>query len=79
MALSFNNIAEKVIQDSIKSAIFIDDKVLLPFEKSAPDHLIDHSDLQSTFQEQGCSLSYYRYDKKDWEKQTDFLLGIEIY
>jgi len=73
MSESFHNIAGEIIQDSIKSAVFIDDEVLLPFEKKNPDKFQDHSNLQFSFQEKGCSLSYYRYGKTDWISMIPFL------
>lgn len=73
MAGSFQDISGDIIRDSIKSAIFIDDKVLLPFEEDEKNEYINHSDLISSFENHDCSLSYYRYSKEDWESKVPFL------
>ncbi len=69
--MGFNSVATSIIQDSIKSAVFIDDKVLLPFEEEK-DGLINHSDMYFTFIQRQCSLTFYRFEK-DWQEHENYL------
>lgn len=69
--MSFDSVATTIIQDSIKSAVFIDDKVLLPFEKEK-EGLFNHRDMYSTFRDRKCSLTFYRFEK-NWQEKENFL------
>lgn len=69
---NFDAVASSILQESIKSAIFIDDCVLLPFEKSTDPNILDYSNLLPPFQDKGCTLSFYRFDN-DWKEKTSFI------
>ncbi len=69
---SFDTVASAILQESIKSAIFIDDCVLLPFEAITDPDILDYSDLITPFEEKGCTLSFYRFGD-DWRTKAKFL------
>lgn len=60
--MSFQEISSKIIKEAINSAVYIDDKVLLPFENKRSG-LIDQSDLFHSFRKNSCYLDFYRYVK----------------
>lgn len=72
MNTSFDTIASSILQDSIKSAIFIDDRVRLPFEAMGDPDILDYSGLISPFEEKGCTLSFYRFGE-EWKTKSNFL------
>ena len=73
MNKNFDTVASNILHESIKSAIFIDDRVLLPFEKGIenPD-IIDYSDLIPPFEQKGCTLSFYRFDQ-EWLTKANYI------
>lgn len=68
----FDIVASTILQNSIKSAIFIDDRVLLPFEPNNDPDILDYSDLIVPFEKKGCTLSFYRF-REEWREKTNFL------
>ncbi|WP_209331409.1 response regulator receiver domain [Lunatimonas salinarum] len=69
---NFDIVASTILQDSIKSAIFIDDRVLLPFEAKTDPNILDYSNLIAPFEEKGCTLSFYRFGN-EWRSKANFL------
>lgn len=68
--MSFQEVSSKIIKDAINAAVYIDDKVLLPFEE-IKDGLINQSELFYSFKENNCYLDFYRHSKgaeKDYKK-----------
>lgn len=62
---TFNNtIAKKLISASIRSAIFIDEKLALPYSGETDESGICR-DLYTNFQERGCSLSFHKFISSD--------------
>ena len=62
---TFNNtIATKLINTSIRSAIFIDEKLALPYSDETDESGICR-DLYANFQERGCSLSFHKFISSD--------------
>lgn len=60
--MSFENVSTGIIKDSISSAIYIDDKILLPYEeKNGSSSLESPSDLYSSFRKNYCSLDFVRF------------------
>lgn len=73
MNKNFDTVASNILQESIKSAIFIDDSVRLPFEKKSENpNVIDFSDMIPPFEKKGCTLSFYRFDQ-EWTKKVSYL------
>ena len=60
MADTFSSVASKVLKDSISTAMFIDDKVLEPFEENK-EGFEDFSKLYKSFQKNNCLLDIRRY------------------
>ncbi|WP_034260477.1 response regulator receiver domain [Altibacter lentus] len=71
---NFDTIASTILQNSIKSAIFIDDRVLLPFEAKTDPDILDYSNLIAPFEERGCTLSFYRFGN-EWRTKANFLFN----
>lgn len=69
---NFDTVASIILQDSIKSAIFIDDRVLLPFEDNTDPNIVNYSNLIAPFEERGCTLSFYRFSE-EWRTKAKFL------
>lgn len=62
---TFNNtIATKLLYTSIRSAIFIDEKLALPYSDETDESGIC-KDLYANFQERGCSLSFHKFISSD--------------
>jgi len=59
--MSFADISSKIIKESINAAVYIDDKVLLPFE-TATANLKNQADLFNSFKSNNCYLDFYRYN-----------------
>jgi hypothetical protein len=66
--MDFSTVASSIVREAINSAIYIDDKVLLPYEDAAPDAGMFRPDkIFSSFRDNNCSLDIYRYDRGDFE------------
>lgn len=59
--MSFVNISSKIISESINTALYVDDKVLLPFEETNSAY-INQSRLFNSFAENNCLIDFKRYD-----------------
>ena len=62
--MSFQEVSSKIIKETINAAVYIDDKVLLPFEQER-DGLINQSELFYSFKENNCYLDFYRHSKDE--------------
>lgn len=73
---TFNNtIAKKLISASIRSAIFIDEKLALPYSGDVDGSGIC-KDLYTNFQERGCALSFHKFiSSEQIDKEKDCLLA----
>lgn len=60
--MSFADISSKIISESINTALYVDDKVLLPFEEPSGAY-INQSGLFNSFAENNCIMDFKRYDK----------------
>jgi hypothetical protein len=59
--MSFADISSKIIKESINAAVYIDDKVLLPFEAPTAE-LKNQSDLFNSFKTNNCYLDFVRFN-----------------
>ena len=71
--MGFQEISSKIIKESINAAVYIDDRVLMPFELK-DDSLIDQSALFFSFRENNCYLDFNRYSE-DQPKEYRLLLN----
>lgn len=75
--MSFNTVANQIIQDSIVSSLYIDDKVVEPFEviTEANTSYFDVSKgLYSSFKEKNKSLDFYKFQlNKNWRDEADYI------
>lgn len=75
--MSFNTIASRIIEDSIVSSLYIDNKAFEPFEEKTKDNLIyfDISKgLFSSFREKNKSLDFYKFQlDKNWKNESDYI------
>ena len=62
--MSFETISNKIISESINTALYIDDKVLLPFEESN-EALINQASLFKSFNENNCLIDFKRYESDE--------------
>lgn len=69
--LSFKSVAQSIVNESIKSAIFIDDKLPGLF-KSEDDKEALCKPMYDSFQENQCSLDFFKFDKS-WEEKSKLL------
>lgn len=58
--MNFNEISSKIIKESISSAVYIDDKVLLPFEEERTG-LRNQSELFRSFKKNNCYIDFNRF------------------
>lgn len=65
--VSFQYVAQSIVNESIKSAIFIDDKLPGLF-KSEDDEEALCQPMYESFQEHQCSLDFFKFDKSWGEK-----------
>jgi len=73
MSDAYVDVAKKIIQDSIKSAIYIDDQAQEPFEPfqdSQEEHQITKN-LYENFKNKGVSLSVYKYDTSKYDNDQN--------
>lgn len=70
--MSFQDISSKIIREAINSAVYIDDKVLLPFEENK-DGLEDQSRLFYSFRENNSYVDFFRYSKGNQDNYARIL------
>jgi len=75
--MSFNTIADQIIQDSIVSSLYIDDKVVEPFEsitEANASYFEVSKGLYSSFKEKNKSLDFYKFQlNKNWKDDADYI------
>ncbi len=75
--MSFSSVANQIIQDSIMSSIYIDDKIVEPFEAviEGNEKLFEVSKgLYSSFREKNKSLDFYKFKlTRNWREDTDYI------
>jgi hypothetical protein len=79
--MSFAEIASKVIKESIVSALYIDDKIVEPFEESTDENkkYFDVSKgLYDSFRQENKSIDFYKFMlNKDWRSEADYIFNQE--
>lgn len=68
--LQFQDVAEQIIKNSIQSAIFVDEKITGIIATGIDDLSLG---LYQSFQENNCSLDFYKFDKTTYETKLDFI------
>ncbi len=75
--MSFNTVANQIIQNSIVSSLYIDDKLVEPFEAISEENTnyFDVSKgLYSSFKEKNKSLDFYKFQLgKGWKDEADYI------
>lgn len=76
--MCFDEVAKKIVRDSINTAICIDDEFVEPY--SSIDNSLDPNfemvkDLYTSFKKNKCLLDIYKYDGfEDWQSKKDIIL-----
>lgn len=77
MSNEFQPLALKIIKDSIVSSVYIDDKVVEPFQYDTTGHekyLTVSKGLYDSFRSEKKSIDFYKYDaNKKWEEDISYL------
>jgi len=73
--MTFHTVAKNIIKESIQSAIYIDDRLITPFEKSNNPSAIKLSkELYNSFVSKSISLDFYKYKpNKNWREARNYL------
>ena len=73
--MTFHEVAKNIIRESIQSAIFIDDRLITPFENSNDTAAIELSkNLYKSFVCKNISFDFYKYKpNKNWKEAHDYL------
>jgi hypothetical protein len=75
--MSFNTVANQIIQNSIVSSLYIDDKVVEPFETVTAgntNYFEVSKGLYSSFKEKNKSLDFYKFElDKNWKDEADYI------
>lgn len=75
--MNFTEIAQQIIQDSIRSAVYIDDRIKPPYEEFVGAADVSELDLYRTFKNKNCSLDIFRFSPStmdEWDTNRPFLL-----
>lgn len=76
--MNFNNTASQIIENSIISSIYIDDKVVEPFEELTDRNSTYFSvskGLYTSFRAKNKSIDFYKFELgKDWRQDTEYIL-----
>lgn len=62
--MSFDTVTSNILKEAINSAIYVDDKVLLPYEDVIPDSFVPVK-IYNSLKRNDCSLDMYRYGGED--------------
>ncbi|WP_135606451.1 response regulator receiver domain [Methanococcoides sp. NM1] len=76
--MDFETIANEIVEQSIRSAICIDDKFVEPYATKSGDGDDDDTPkkLLISFRDKGCSLDVYRYTTPEhWNSNKNFILN----
>jgi len=72
--MSFEAITSNILKEAINSAIYIDDKVVLPYEQpSSSSEVFIPSEIYTSFRQNECSLDIYRYEGQSINDVEKFL------
>ena len=72
--MNFDSVTSSIIKEAINSAIYIDDKVLLPYEANdETEERYTPTEIYNSFRENDCSLDVYRYTGEDVSEVEKFL------
>lgn len=75
--MSFETIASKIIENSIVSSLYIDDKVVEPFEElndTNNNYYGVSKGLYSSFRAKNKSLDFYKFQlDKDWKQDSEYI------
>lgn len=74
--MSFENTAKEIIKSSIISSLYIDDKVIEPFEtpKDGDAYFAISKGLYSSFKQYNRSLDFYKFrTRRDWRTDSDYI------
>lgn len=75
--MTFNDVAKKIIKETISSAVFIDDRALESFRSKNRKYFDDHKrtiNLFQDFKNNHCLLHPFKFTKKGWKDSKDFYL-----
>lgn len=76
--MNYTEVAAEIVKESIKSAIYIDDKAWEPYNEYDKDLEPEQrysKEFMSHFKENGISLSVYQYTSETYSKQKDYLFS----
>jgi hypothetical protein len=76
MRANFDASALKIIQDSVVSSLYIDDKIVEPFEEvdSSDEYFKISSGLYNSFKKENKSIDFYKFNvAKSWKDDKDYL------
>ncbi|HEX8266292.1 MAG TPA: response regulator receiver domain, partial [Pyrinomonadaceae bacterium] len=75
--MPFTNTAKKIIEDSILSSLYIDDKIVEPFEKATDKNKKYYNvskGLYSSFKKKNKSIDFYKFKaQRDWRSDADYI------
>lgn len=75
--MSFNNTASQIIENSIASSLYIDDKVVEPFEElndANSKYFAVSKGLYSSFRAKNKSIDFYKFQlAKDWKQDSEYI------
>src|SRR4051812_4948112 len=78
MSYNLEEAATKIIKDSIISSVYIDDKIVEPFDTLTDSNKVEFNiskDLFSSFRKENKSIDYYKFDLgNDWKKDIEYIL-----
>jgi len=74
MSLEYNTVAKEIIGNSIKSVIYVDDELAVPFDSEATDTQIQLSkDVYNSFYSHNCGLDLYKYtETENWKEKAEY-------
>lgn len=70
---TYEEAAQSIIKEAIKSAIFIDENAKEPFMQEEPAESKRSEELYKNFKENGISLSIYKYDDTTYSSYKNYL------
>lgn len=76
MIMDFEGVANEIIEQSIRSAICIDDKFVEPYSSGSEEGYDIHTPekMYRSFRDKNCSLDIYRFKNTDeWEEKKEYI------
>ena len=71
--MNYNDAAEKIIKNAIKSAVFIDENAKEPYSDETPSESETTLKLYNQFKEEGISLSIFKYSPEKYSSSISYL------